>query len=119
MDHIFNNIHFKHRFPVQVRFSDVDMMGHVNNACYFNYAELARLNYYGHAVGFDTDWYQQHGLIMARFEIDYKKAISYGDEVFVYTKCARIGTTSFDLAWIICIGASDEETIAAVGKTVI
>lgn len=111
---------FKHKFEIQVRFSDVDMMGHVNNACYFTYAEVARLNYYGQVIGFDTDWYNQHGLIMARFEINYKKAISYADKVFVYTKCTRLGNTSFDLSWVITItGTPEAEETAAEGKTVI
>jgi acyl-CoA thioester hydrolase len=110
---------FKHKTPIQVRFSDIDMMGHVNNACYFSYVETARLKYYDDVVGADTDWHSQQGLIMARFEIDYKHALGYGDEVLVHTRCSRLGTTSFDLSWMITRLNKGQKDVAAEGKTVI
>ena len=33
-------------FEVQVRFSDIDLLGHVNNVAYFNYFEMARIHYF-------------------------------------------------------------------------
>ena len=120
MNTFLNDLNFKHRFEIQTRFGDIDMMGHVNNASYFSYAEVARLDYYGNAIGFDSDWHKQHGLIMAKFEIDFKKAICFSDKVFVYTKCTRLGNTSFDLSWTITsIDINNAEEIAAEGETII
>jgi acyl-CoA thioester hydrolase len=31
--------------PIEVRFSDLDALGHVNNATYFTYFEIARIGY--------------------------------------------------------------------------
>lgn len=110
---------FKHIFEIQIRFKDVDMMGHVNHANYFSYAELARLKYFDDVLGTNTDWHIQHGLIMARTEADYKNAIEYDDKVVVYTRCSKLGTKSFELNWIITKSKNGIEELAAEGKATI
>ena len=42
---------FAHRHEVEVRLSDTDAMGHVNNARYLTYVEIARVAYYEHVTG--------------------------------------------------------------------
>jgi acyl-CoA thioester hydrolase len=37
---------FRFNYPIEVRFSDTDAMGHVNNAVYLTYFEQARLAYW-------------------------------------------------------------------------
>lgn len=110
---------FKHKTSIQVRFKDVDMMGHINNAEYFSYVELARLNYFDAVVGKDADWHDQHGLIMAHFEIDFRKEASFDDTISVYTRCSKLGTKSFDLSWAIVKETVESEEIVAEGKTII
>lgn len=111
---------FKHRFEIQIRLKDVDIMKHVNHANYLTFVELARLKYYDDILGTDTDWHLQHGQIMARTEIDYKDAIEYDDSVSVYTRCSKLGTKSFELNWIITKSRGNEpEVIAAEGKSTI
>ncbi len=110
---------FKHKFAIQIRFKDVDMMRHVNHADYLSYAELARLKYYDDVLGPNTDWHSQHGLIMARTEVDYKASIGFDDTVIVYTRCSKLGTKSFELTWMITKSQRVAEEIAAEGKTVI
>lgn len=112
---------FKHKVEIQVRFKDLDMMGHVNNANYFSYVEYARLKYFDHVIGENTDWHSQKGLIMAHFDIDFRQAISYDDKIYVHTRCSRLGTKSFDLSWKITKNINNlltEETVAE-GKAVI
>jgi acyl-CoA thioester hydrolase len=70
-----------------VRFRDVDAMGHVNNAVYSTYLEQARIGILG---GLDT-------FILARVEIDFRAELRAGEQVEVHSRCARIGTKSFDL----------------------
>jgi acyl-CoA thioester hydrolase len=36
---------FRLIIPIEVRFSDLDALGHVNNATYFSYFEIARIGY--------------------------------------------------------------------------
>ena len=37
---------FRFTYTMQVRYSDMDMLGHANNAVYLTYLELARLEYF-------------------------------------------------------------------------
>lgn len=110
---------FKHKTPIQIRFKDTDMMGHVNNSTYSTYIESARLQYFKDVVSDGTDWSKQEGLILARLEIDFRMPLFFGDEIFVYTRCSRLGTKSFDLDWIIVRLKNAMEEIAAEGKAVI
>lgn len=104
---------FKHKFPIQIRFKDIDKMGHVNNANYLTYIETARVNYFEEVVGTDKKWSQQVGIILARIEIDYKAPVFLHDSVLVYTRCSRIGTKSFTLDWMIVReNAGKEDTVA-------
>jgi acyl-CoA thioester hydrolase len=53
--------------PVQIRFADVDKLGHVNNAVYLSYIEVARMDFFKEAGG-KIDW-NKKGVIVGRIEI--------------------------------------------------
>ena len=36
----------KYKYPMTVRFSDLDSLGHVNNAIYLSYLEQARISWF-------------------------------------------------------------------------
>ena len=42
---------FAHRAAIDVRFADTDAMGHVNNAVYLTYCEMARIRYWTDVTG--------------------------------------------------------------------
>ena len=80
-----------HRCPIQVRFADTDMMGHVNNAVFATWAESARMAFV-HAG--------QPGLmslILAHLAIDFRRQVEFGDAVEVLTSVEAIGRSSFTL----------------------
>jgi acyl-CoA thioester hydrolase len=110
---------FNHKFPIQIRFKDIDKMGHVNNANYLTYIEIARVNYFEDVAGTDRKWSQQVGIILARIEIDYKAPVFLHDTISVYTRCSRIGTKSLTLDWRIVREKSGEEEIVAQGIAVL
>lgn len=110
---------FKHKVPIQLRFKDVDKMGHVNNANYLSFIELARIKYFEEAVGTDKKWSQQVGIILAHIEIDYNAPVFLHDSIFVYTRCSRIGTKSFTLDWLIAREKNGKEEIVAQGNAVL
>ena len=83
---------------VNIRFSDLDLFGHVNNAVYLTYFEEARVSYFDEVVGYDYDW-SKEGVILARIEVDFLIPILFTDEIFIRTNCCRVGTKSFDLAY--------------------
>ena len=87
-----------HIFNVIIRFSDLDLFGHVNNAVYLTYYEEARVAYLNEVVGYNYDW-SREGVILARIEVDFLIPIHFKDEVFIRTSCSRLGNKSFDLTY--------------------
>ena len=110
---------FKHKTAIQVRFADMDMMGHANNSAYSTFIEYARMKYFDDVVAEEGVWSKLEGLILARLEIDFRLPIVLGDAIFIYTRCSRMGTKSFDMECVIVKIENDIETIMAETKAVI
>ncbi len=109
----------KHKSSIQVRFKDIDALGHVNNANHLTYFELARISYFEDVIGEEIDW-NRDGMILARITIDYKQPILLHDKVFVYTWMIKTGTTSFELEYKIIKEEKDgSETTLSIGTSVI
>jgi acyl-CoA thioester hydrolase len=83
---------FVHR--ENVRFRDLDGMGHVNNAVFSTYLEQARLGWFGEA-----DELPLSDVILARTEIDFRSPLQLGDVVEIGVRAARLGTKSFELEY--------------------
>jgi acyl-CoA thioester hydrolase len=81
----------RHEHRVQLRWSDPDMLGHVNHARALSLLEDARLAM--------TDGRPGGGLILARLEADYLRQLYYrGNEPLSVTSwVTRLGTKSFTL----------------------
>jgi acyl-CoA thioester hydrolase len=103
---------FKVRFTV--RFRDVDVLGHVNNAVYFTYMETARTEYWLHTFGSDS--LQDLSFIVARAECDFKVPAHFGDEIEVSIRTAAIRNSSFD--WLYEIRNVKSGELFAHGKTI-
>jgi acyl-CoA thioester hydrolase len=84
---------FFHTTPVQIRFNDVDVIGHVNNSVYQNYFDVARLRYFEEVLGYRLNWYDK-SLVLVHIEIDFMKSVEMYDEVSVLTKVYHLGNKS-------------------------
>jgi acyl-CoA thioester hydrolase len=80
---------------IDLRFSDLDLYGHVNSAVYFTYLETARVKLFMEVFQELTD--QGIFIVVGRAECDYKYPILLSDTVVVSAWVSRIGATSFDL----------------------
>jgi acyl-CoA thioester hydrolase len=103
---------YKHRTPVTVRFADLDATGYVNHARYQSYMETARARYYT-----DLELWDGRpggiGPIMAKVVVEYHLPLTLGDEIVVYSRCARLGSKSYDMEHIIA-RCNDNQAEAAV-----
>ncbi len=106
---------FKYKTNIEMRFADLDMMGHVNNAIYFTYMEIGRTKYWKHAINWD--WHTT-GVVIGQASIDYITPIFLADKVSMYVRTSRIGTTSFDLEYLIVKEVNGKEVTCSKGKTV-
>jgi acyl-CoA thioester hydrolase len=88
---------FAHRHDVEVRLSDTDAMGHVNNARYLTYTEIARVDYYERVVGRPLPLGvhgAEEGMILADIRVAYRSPAFFGETLAVETRTERIGNTS-------------------------
>jgi acyl-CoA thioester hydrolase len=90
---------FGHRVEIDVRFADTDAMGHVNNAVYLTYCEMARIRYWSDATGDPVAPGQEgaESLILAEARITYRAPLFHGETVTVETRATHIGRSSFTL----------------------
>lgn len=99
---------YQHIIPIQIRFSDIDRLDHVNNACYHNYFELGRVNYFKDVFKKQINW-DEKGFVLARTEIDHLEPVFLNDTIFCCTKVARIGNKSITISN--CLIRQEEETL--------
>lgn len=87
---------FFHSLPIQVRFNDIDMLGHVTNSVYQQYFDLGKMNYFEDVLGERMD-FRTEGLIVATLTINFFSSVKLYDDVEVRTKVTRLGNKSLDV----------------------
>jgi acyl-CoA thioester hydrolase len=90
---------FRHRVVIDVRFADTDAMGHVNNAVYLTYCEMARIHYWTDITGepIAPGHEGAESLILAEARITYRAPVFHGERVTVESRATHIGRSSFTL----------------------
>jgi len=96
---------------IEVRFRDLDSLGHVNNAVYATYFEQARLRYLRDVHEVDLD---EVNFVVARLEVDYRAPIEAVEPVTVGVGVDSVGETSFTLGYALENAAG----VKATGRTV-
>lgn len=106
---------YEMRFPV--RWGDMDIAGHVNNAMYFRYLETVRMEWLREG-GFLPDPAGEGPLIVNAF-CNFLKQLVYPDEVLARLYVAKLGRSSFDT--FVTLARVDEPAVlrAAGGATVV
>lgn len=107
----------KHKASIQIRFADTDMLGHVNNANYLTYMELARMSYFNEVVNDAVDW-SKEGVILAKAVVDYRRPILIEDTLYVYLAVDHISSKSFNFSYRFVVVKDGEEITYAEGSTI-
>ena len=103
---------FKHQFPIQIRFVDIDAFGHVNNAVFASYYEMARVAYFDQVLGERVNW-NQTGMILAKNILEYRFPIFLRDKIKCYSSVVQLGTKSFEIHNTLARVDKDGETLVA------
>lgn len=101
-------------YSIQIRFADIDVMGHVNNANYLHYFETARLHFFNDDLP-EWDW-KNNGILLAKNEVEYIYPVAIRDKISVQIYCSRIGDKSFDLKYHV---VDKQGKIYTEGKSII
>lgn len=81
--------------PIDIRFRDLDALGHVNNVVYMTYVEQARVRYFDDVFGNRHDW-DEWGVLLARTEINYLQPLLFKDIAKCGLVCVSIGRKSME-----------------------
>jgi acyl-CoA thioester hydrolase len=100
--------------PIEVRFRDVDAMGHVNNAVYLTYFENARIAYWK-ALGLNRPR-GEVAYVLARAECDFRSQATLEDTLVCDVRVASFGRHSFTFEYLLREAASGRTV--AEGRTV-
>lgn len=87
---------FRHTLPIQIRFNDVDSIGHINNNIYFSYFDLGKINYFENLKASYVSWIDGI-IVIARIEVDFIAPVFYKEDIVVDTKIVRVGNKSVTL----------------------
>ena len=82
--------------PIQKRFADVDMLGHVNNVNQQHYFDLGKSDYFTQVINGPTSWTKE-GLIAVATNTNYMAQIWYNEPIVVRTRLEKIGNKSLTL----------------------
>ena len=106
----------QHTSKINIRFRDIDAMGHVNNAVYLTYFEEARIAMFKDMIKTEWNW-KKYGVLLVKNEVEYLKPILSRDEVFITTRIEKIGTKSFDVGYV--FADAQNSIIYTKGKSVL
>ena len=86
---------YKFVIPIQPRYADFDMLGHLNNATYVTYYEVARLHYF-YEIGWSL---KDVSNVVAHLDIDFLIPILPASKVVCSIKTISLGSKSFQMQY--------------------
>ncbi|MDA3902686.1 MAG: thioesterase family protein [Desulfuromusa sp.] len=89
--------------PIEIRFSDLDAYGHVNNALFFTYLETARVKLFQQHFGAFLD--SNLMFLVVRAECDYRLPIELNDPLQITIHIDQVRHSSFNFSYQMHDGA--------------
>ncbi len=91
-----SEVKFKNQLPIQLRFNDIDIIGHVNNSVYFNFLDLGKTAYFEAVRGEHFDW-SNINIVIRNIQADFVCPTFYKDKIAVETAVVKIGNKSMHM----------------------
>ena len=102
---------YEYATELDVRFRDLDAMGHVNNAVYATYLEQARADYYADVVDVSLSAVDT---VLASLSITYQRPVTAEETVTVAFGVGDLGESSIPMEYEV----RTENGVAATAETV-
>ena len=84
-----------HTTPIQIRFNDIDQMGHVNNAVIMEYLDLGKDAFFsGHGL---SPTKSDFTVMVVHYDVDFRAQIHYHDHIHVETEIEKLGNKSLTM----------------------
>ena len=104
---------YPHVETIAVRFRDLDPLGHVNNAVYATYVEVARIGYFRRLTGRSD---RRPGIVIAELQLSFRAPAYLDDELRCGVRVASLGRKSFVMEYLLLRAADDH--LIATGSSV-
>jgi len=97
---------FQFTTAIDIRFSDLDAYGHVNNAMFFTYLEHARVKMFQEYFGAFLD--SALLFLVVRAECDYRLPITLNDNLLITLQVEQLRHSSFTFTYLLHDGNGRE-----------
>lgn len=106
---------FRHEVPLQIRFNDIDLLGHLNNAVYIQFFDLGKSRYFQDVMPEGVDW-RHINIVVANINCDFFAPTYITEPIAVLTTITHMGEKSFALEQRIV--NSDNGEVKCIAKTI-
>lgn len=103
---------FDFSIDIDIRFSEVDMFGHMNNVATFAYFEEARIKYMMNKEIF-MDLAGDQVPVVGDLQCDYHRQVYFGEYLKLYVKVNSVGNSSMDMHYL---GLKPNGEVAITGR---
>lgn len=91
---------FRHRIDLQMRFNDIDILGHLNNTVYFSFYDTGKAYYLEAVNGGKMNW-QRVESVIANVDCAFINPTYFGEPIEICTKCEHMGEKSLTILQMI------------------
>lgn len=109
---------FKCWIQVDIRWGDMDALGHVNNTKYFTFCESARIHYF-QSLELNLNPNLSQGPTLAHANLNFRKQVHYPAKLDIGIKVSSIKTRSFQMDYGLFLADTNTDTLVAEGFSVI
>ncbi len=108
-------ITFRHTTPVQIRFNDIDMLGHLNNSVYMEFMDIAKASYFTAVMPQRIDW-KRINVVIVNINCDFYAPTYFHEPIEVQTAVVSVSERSFRIEQRIINSKTGE--VKCIGHTV-
>lgn len=87
---------FYHRVPLQLRFTDFDMLGHLNNGAYLTFMDLGKALYFNNLAG-ETIGVERLNMAVVNINVNFYAASFVNDKLEVVTAVVAMSEHSLTM----------------------
>lgn len=106
-----------HEMVIPIRWGDMDAMGHVNNANYFRYMEVIRLEWM-RTMGHRLDGRTAQGVVIVNAFCSFHRQFEYPGDILARMYVSDPGRTSFE-SWTTMTKVQEPQAVYASGGATI
>ena len=88
---------FRHHLPLQMRFNDIDMLGHLNNSVYLTFMDLGKARYFEAVNGGQPVDISKMGIVIVNINANFCIPTFFNETIEVETAAVAIGDKSITL----------------------